>query len=190
MPVNNIQDCGWKQDLIGQAFSVFQCNLYYFPSSWRGNVVSCPLEAWLGRGNLRSEMSEDINKPPILPEEREQNLQWGCQCEGTRSQTELRGGLGLGVFVYFPFPIILSKAYSGYPEYQSYPTASSEAFSPNNIYFYTIHSLKKKPWKTKIEFIFPLLQFVQWTEKNQLYAYTQPQVWETPPSTYGADIFP
>lgn len=73
-----------------------------------------------------------------------------------RSKTELRGGWVWGVLFHFLFQSnILSKVYSGYPEYENYK--SSEAFSPKYVYFYRAF-IKKKPWKTKTEFIFPLLQ--------------------------------
>lgn len=45
-------------------------------------------------------MSEDISRPPILTEEGEQSLQWGCQVKD-----RAEGGVGLRGFVSFPFPV-------------------------------------------------------------------------------------
>lgn len=89
------------------------------------------------------------NSAPILPKEEEQSLQWGCQCEGTRSQTELRE-VGFWGFCFFS---ISSQTF-----YQKYIQVtlstkvthkSSDTFSPKNSYFYTRHSLKKKALKNQ-----------------------------------------
>lgn len=96
------------------------------------------------------------NSAPILPKEEEQSLQWGCQCEGTRSQTGLRE-VGFWGFCFFS---ISSQTF-----YQKYIQVtlntkvthkSSDTFSPKNIYFYTRHSLKKKSLeKSKQNLFFP-----------------------------------
>lgn len=88
-------------------------------------------------------MSEDISKPPILPEVPGHRQSWG--------------GLGLGVFVSFGFPVKhFTKGIFRLSWVPKLPTNLLKHFHQKNICFYIRHSFFKKPWKTKTEFIFPL----------------------------------
>lgn len=188
MPVNNIQVCGWKQDLIVHTKPPQFSSVTYAISHLPTEATLPPVPWKRGWGGKIWEMRW---ANPLFCQRRESNAFSGAASVKVPGHRQSWEEVGFGGFCFFSFSI--QTFYQRYIQVTlsiKVTHKSSEAFSPRNIYFYTRQSLKKKPWQTKTEFIFPLLQFVQWTEKNQLYAHTQPQVWETPLSTYGADTFP
>lgn len=146
-----------------EAFSVFQCNLCYFPcnlcinqcnlcyfpSSHRGNAASCPLAAWLERGNQGNEMSEDISRPPILTEEGEQSLQWGCQ---VKDRAEGGGGFEGFCFISFSSQTFYQRSIQATP---SMKITNLLKHFHQNMSIFTGHSLKKSREKPKLNLFFP-----------------------------------
>lgn len=120
-------------------------------------MSSCPLKAWLGRGNLGNEMSEDISKfcqiLPLFCQRRKSKAFSGAASVKVPGHRPEGGWILALLFLFLLQSNIFSKVYSGY---QNYSQIFWNIFTKKYLFLHR-HSLKKKKSleKSKWNLFFP-----------------------------------